>query len=225
MRRRMPAAVIFDNDGLTLDTEQAWTHGEARLFERYGVPFSMDHKRELLGTSAGAAAVKLERMLDRPGQGAALQAALLELALEEVDKGAPPMPGARELLAALRSAGTPVALASNSPRVMLDRALAASGLAGAFDAILCADDVAAPKPAPDVYLAAAAALDADPADCVALEDSRTGVAAGLAAGMFVIGVPSFPGVTLPAASLVAGSLRDAAVWEAVGLGAGELAVR
>lgn len=217
MRRRMPAAVIFDNDGLTLDTEQAWTRAEARLFERYDVPFTMDHKRELLGTSAQVAAAKLERMLGQAGAGASLHAAMVELALEEVSQGAPPMPGATALLAALRGAGTPVALASNSPRVMLDRALAASGIAAAFDAVVCADDVAAPKPAPDVYLAAAAALEADPRACVALEDSRTGVAAGLAAGMFVIGVPSFPGVTLPDASLVAGSLQDAAVWQAVGL--------
>ncbi len=216
----MPAAVIFDNDGLTLDTEPAWTRAEARLFERYGVAFTMDHKRDLLGTSPQVAAAKLERMLEQPGTGPALHAALVELMLEEVSKDAPPMPGAAELLAALRAAGTPVALASNSPRAILDCALASSGIAGAFDVILCADDVAAPKPAPDVYLAAAAMLGADPTTCVALEDSRTGVAAGLAAGMFVIGIPSFPGVTLPDASLVAVALHDDAVWMAVGLSGG-----
>ena len=67
---------------------------------------------------------------------------------------------------------------------------------GAFDVTVAGDEVPAPKPAPDAYLAAARALGADPADCVALEDSNTGVAAARAAGMSVIGVPSFPGVEL-----------------------------
>jgi beta-phosphoglucomutase-like phosphatase (HAD superfamily) len=79
------------------------------------------------------------------------------------------------------------------------------------------DEVANPKPAPDGYLAAAAALGADPAACVALEDSPPGVAAAKAAGMTVIGIPSFPGVVLDGADLVATSLSDAAVRLAVGL--------
>jgi beta-phosphoglucomutase-like phosphatase (HAD superfamily) len=76
---------------------------------------------------------------------------------------------------------------------------------------------ARPTPAPDVYLAAAAAVGAEPARCVALEDSDTGVAAARAAGMVVIGVPSLPGVTLDAADLVAASVADARVWALLGL--------
>jgi beta-phosphoglucomutase-like phosphatase (HAD superfamily) len=90
-------------------------------------------------------------------------------------------------------------------------------MVGAFDAIVTADDVPAPKPAPDCYLAAARALGAPPADCVALEDSATGVAAARAAGMFVVGVPSFPGVVLAQADLVAASLEDAEVRRVLGL--------
>jgi HAD superfamily hydrolase (TIGR01509 family) len=213
----LPAAVIFDNDGLTLDTEQAWTRAETALFARYGSVFTDDHKRDLLGSARAIAAAKLERLLALPGRGFALVDELHDLVMAELDHGAPPMPGARELVGALRVRGVPVGLASNSPRIFLQRALEASGMTGAFDATVAGDEVAHPKPAPDAYLAAARALGADPGACVALEDSQTGVAAAKGAGMFVIGVPSFPGVTLPEADLVAASLQDDAVREALGL--------
>jgi HAD superfamily hydrolase (TIGR01509 family) len=216
-RRMPPAAVVFDNDGLTLDTEQAWTRAEGLLFGRYGAAFTDDHKRDLLGSSRAVAAVKLEAHLGRPGHGTALVDELFELVMAELDHGAPPMPGAVELLGALRAAGTPVGLASNSARTFVDKALAVAGLEGRFDVTVAGDEVARAKPGPDLYLAAAAALGADPAACVALEDSRTGVAAARAAGMTVIGVPSFPGVVLDAADLVAGSLRDPRVAAALGL--------
>lgn len=216
-RRMPPAAVVFDNDGLTLDTEQAWTRAEAVLFSRYGRAFDDDHKRDLLGSSRDVAGTKLERHLGRPGHGAALMDELHELVMAELDRGAPPRPGAVELVAALRAAGTPVGLASNSSREFVDKALRVAGMTGAFDVTVAGDEVARPKPAPDGYLAAAAALGADPAACVALEDSNTGVAAARAAGMTVVGVPSFPGVELPGADLVARSLRDPVVLAAVGL--------
>jgi HAD superfamily hydrolase (TIGR01509 family) len=212
-----PAAVIFDHDGLTLDTEQAWTRAETTLFARYGRVFGPDHKRDLLGTSREAAAAKLERILELPGRGAALVDELHVLVMDEVPRGAPPMPGAPELLAALRARGVPVGLASNSPRVFVDLALETAGMPGAFDVTVAGDEVAVPKPAPDAYLAAARALGAPAAACVALEDSNTGVAAARAAGMLVIGVPSFPGVELPGAHLVASSLEDPAVWRTLEL--------
>jgi HAD superfamily hydrolase (TIGR01509 family) len=217
MPRLMPAAVIFDNDGLTLDTEQAWTRAETELFARHGAVFTMEHKRDLLGNARATAAAKLELHLGLPGQGEALMDEMLELAMEEVLRGAPPMPGVVELLTALRQAGTPVALASNSSSEFIERALATGGVEGCFDAIVTADDVERPKPAPDVYLAAAAALGAEPGECVALEDSQTGVAAARAAGMVVIGVPSLPGVELADAHHVARSVADANVWQIVGL--------
>jgi HAD superfamily hydrolase (TIGR01509 family) len=212
-----PAAVVFDNDGLTLDTESLWTRAERTLYARYGRTFTDDHKREMLGTSPVVSAAKLEAHLDRPGRGRELQHELHELVMAELDHGAEPMPGARELVDALRARGTPVGLASNSSRAFVDKALRAAGMLGAFDVTVAGDEVAHAKPAPDGYLAAAAALGADPAECVALEDSRTGVAAAKAAGMFVVGVPSFPGVELDGADLVAGALSDPAVLAAVGL--------
>jgi HAD superfamily hydrolase (TIGR01509 family) len=212
-----PAAVIFDHDGLTLDTEQAWTRAEHTLFSRYDARFTDDHKRDLLGSSSAMAAAKLERILRRPGQGAALMDELHDIVMDEVLNGAPAMPGARELVAELRALGVPVGLASNSPRVFVDRALGVAGMLGAFDVTVAGDEVPAPKPAPDSYLAAARALGAQPRACIALEDSDTGVAAARAAGMTVIGVPSFPGVELPEAHVVARSLADPVVRGALGL--------
>ena len=218
MRRRMPAAVIFDNDGLTLDTEHTWTRAETALYARYGTQFTLDHKREMLGTSGAKSALAMERHLGQPGRGRELNVELRELVHSELaGNGVEPMPGVRELLRALRERGVPVGLATNSGREFATRALRAAGLLDNFDAVVSAEDVERPKPAPDVYLAAAAALGAEPSACVALEDSETGVAAARAAGMTVVGVPSFPGVALDAADLVAPSLADTRVWSLLGL--------
>jgi len=208
------AAVLFDNDGLTLDTEPAWTRAEVALFERHGSQFTPENKRELLGTAPVDAAAKLERMLGLPGD--QLNAELYELVLVEVAAGVEPMPGAVDLLAALRSAGIPVGLVSNSRRGFVERGLQSAGLEGAFAVIVTAEEVARPKPAPDAYVAAAVALGAAPGECAVLEDSPTGLAAGRAAGALTIGVPSLPGVTLEA-DVVAASLEDPAVWLALGL--------
>ena len=212
----MPDAVIFDNDGLLLDTEQAWTRAEVTLFERHGRVFTMEHKRSLLGSSRAIAAAKLEAMLAAPGTGQALMDELHDLVWEEVLHGAPPMPGAVELVDALRGAGRPVALASNSTRGFVERTLGLAGLEGVFDAVVAADEVAAPKPAPDVYVEAARRLGVEPARCAALEDSHTGVAAARAAGMLVVGVPSLEGVALDA-DVVAPALTHPSVRRALGL--------
>jgi HAD superfamily hydrolase (TIGR01509 family) len=214
----MPAAVIFDNDGLTLDTEHTWTRAEAALYARYGAEFTLDHKREMLGTSGLKSALTMERHLDQPGRGDELRVELRDLVHAELDgTGVEPMPGVIELIEALVERGIPIALATNSGREFATRALRAAGLFERFAAVVSAEDVELPKPAPDVYLAAAAAVGAEPEACVALEDSQTGVAAATAAGMTVIGVPSFPGIDLSAADLVAPSLRDPRVWALLGL--------
>jgi HAD superfamily hydrolase (TIGR01509 family) len=201
-----PAAVLFDNDGLLLDTEVLWTRAEVVLFERFGRTFTIEHKRELIGTSGPVSEAIIERQLGAPGRGAELMAELHELVMEEALHGVDPMPGAVELLDALD--GRPVGVASNSPRMFVERTLHAAGLYDRFGCVLSADDVERPKPAPDLYVQLARALGADPADCVALEDSATGVAAARAAGAFVIGVPSLEGIVLAEADLVAESLAD-----------------
>jgi HAD superfamily hydrolase (TIGR01509 family) len=211
-------AIVFDNDGLLLDTEDAWTRAETELFGRHGETFTAEHKRELIGTSREQSAAKVERMLGLPGQGRQLMDELHELVMEELAAGVPPRPGALELLRAVRAAGVPVGLASNSSREFVERALSVSQLAdGHFDVVVTADDVESPKPAPDLYLAACAALGAAPERAAALEDSPPGVASALAAGLFVIAVPYFADTRIDGASLAAGSLADPSVAAALGV--------
>ena len=210
--------MVFDNDGLLLDTEEAWTRAEETLFERRGRTFTIEHKRGIIGSSRATAAAKLEIMLELPGQGEALMDELHELVMEEALAGVPPRPGAIELLDALAAADTPLALASNSSREFVERTLERAGLIdGRFRHVITADDVANPKPAPDLYLAACAALGVAVEDAAALEDSPPGVASAAAAGVYVIAVPYFPDQALEGASLTAGSLADPEVWQALGL--------
>lgn len=212
-----PAAVVFDCDGLLLDTESAWSRAEEVLYARRGVTFTLEHKRELLGTAGARAAATFERHLDAPGEGAALLRQLDALVVEEVRRKASAQPGARELVASLRAQGTPLGLASNSPPQLVALALEVSGFATAFDSILTGHEVPRPKPAPDVYLESCRRLGAPPEASVALEDSPTGVASARDAGLFVVGVPSLPGVELDRADLVAPSLESPEVRAAVGL--------
>lgn len=211
-------AVVFDNDGLLLDTETSWTRAEQALFERRGLEFTIEHKRELLGSAPAVAATKLELMLDEPGRGGALIMELGMLVIAELSTYAAPRPGALELIAVLREAGIPMALASNSPRMLVDRALTTGGIDPAtFVTMLTADDVSNPKPAPEIYLAAVAALGTQPARTLVLEDSPTGVTAAVAAGCYTIAVPSLDGVDLGAAALIVESLGAPEITQALGL--------
>jgi HAD superfamily hydrolase (TIGR01509 family) len=212
------AAVVFDNDGLLLDTEEAWTRAEEALFARHGSTFTIEHKRELIGTSPTTSAAKLEVMLDMPGQGSALMEELHDQVMEEALAGVPARPGALELVDAVRAAGLPVGVASNSARAFVERVLSVAGLLdGHFDVVVTADDVENPKPAPDLYLAACGALGAEPGRAAALEDSATGAAAAIAAGMYVVAVPYFPDLPVEGASLTVDSLADPRVAEALGV--------
>jgi HAD superfamily hydrolase (TIGR01509 family) len=208
-------AACFDNDGLMLETESAWTRAEVVLWRRHGSEFTDEHKRYLIGSSGALAERKLEEMLGVPGH--QLWAELHELTLAQFAKGIEPMPGAVELVTALRERGTPVALVSNSVRDLVDLAVDTARVRPLFDVVLAREDVEHGKPAPDLYLKACAQLGVDPARSAGLEDTATGVAAVRAAGMFAIGVPSFPGVELGDADLVAPSLADPAVHRALGL--------
>jgi HAD superfamily hydrolase (TIGR01509 family) len=215
-----PGAAIFDNDGLLLDTEEAWTRAEQTLFAARGREFTPEHKRTLIGSSRALAAVKLEAILELPGEGEALMDELHELVMLEALEGVEPRPGAIALLRRLSEAGVPLAVASNSERQFLERTLSSAGLldGGPFAAIVSATEIEHPKPAPDIYLEAARRLEVAPEDAVALEDSPIGVAAAAAAGMFVIAVPYFAGTKIPGASLLADSLADDSVAQALGLG-------
>jgi HAD superfamily hydrolase (TIGR01509 family) len=142
---------------------------------------------------------------------------LLELVERRLLEEATAFPGAEALVVELNARGTPVAVASNTPGRLVRGALACAGIAQHFEVVVTGEQVAEPKPSPDVYLRACELLGADPARSIGLEDSPTGIAAVRAAGMFAIGIPSFPGVTLEAADLVGDSLSDRRVRAALGL--------
>lgn len=207
-----PEAVLFDNDGLLLDTEAVWTRGEQRLFEARGKEFTLDHKRSLVGSSEKTAAAKLVKFLDEPGSEKTIMEELNELVLEELESGVDAMVGGRELLAELNRRGIPVALISNSPMRFIRRSHEMAGTGLPFGAMVSGHEVPNAKPAPDAYLEGCRQLGVEPSKrSVALEDSPSGVTAGLAAGLFVIGVPSVPGIDLGHADLVVESLEDDAV--------------
>ena len=208
----LPDAVLFDNDGLLLDTESVWTRAEEDLFDRRGLEFTPAHKMELVGTSAEIAGRVLERRLGEPGRAEALIEELNELVVAELEHGVEAMVGARELLHALSERRTPIGLVSNSPLAFVRRSLEIVGFEDRFDVVVSAHETAAPKPAPDPYLEACRRLgvEAGPA-VIALEDSPTGVAAARAAGLTVIGIPSLEGVALEEAHHIAASLEDEVV--------------
>jgi HAD superfamily hydrolase (TIGR01509 family) len=208
----IPEAVVFDNDGLLLDTESVWTRAEQDLFERRGLDFTPADKMELVGTSAEIAGAVLERRLGEIGRAAELIEELNELVVAELEHGVEAMVGAREVLRALAERGTPIGLVSNSPIAFVRRSLEIVGFEDRFDVVVSAHETAAPKPAPDPYLEACRRLGVEPGpEVVALEDSPTGVAAARAAGLTVIGVPSLEGIALEEAHHIAASLEDQVV--------------
>jgi HAD superfamily hydrolase (TIGR01509 family) len=206
-----PDAVVFDNDGLLLDTESVWTRAEEDLFELRGAEFTPADKLELVGTSAAIAGGILERRLGEPGRAEELIEELNELVVAELEHGVEAMLGARELLERLQGK-VPIGLVSNSSLRFVQRSIELAGFEDFFDVVLSAHEVAAPKPAPDPYLEACRRLGVDPGpEVVALEDSPTGVAAARAAGLTVIGIPSVEGVLLDEAHHLAESLLDQVV--------------
>src|SRR3954462_1885575 len=204
----LPDAVVFDNDGLLLDTESVWTRAEEDLFELRGAEFTPADKLELVGTSAEIAGGILERRLAEPGRAAELIEELNELVVAELEHGVEEMIGAREVLERLRGR-VPLGLVSNSPLRFVRRSIELAGFEHFFDVVLSAHEVAAPKPAPDPYLEACRRLGVEPGPSGGgLEDSPTGGAAARAAGLTVIGIPSLEGIDLAEAHAIAESLLD-----------------
>ncbi len=195
---RAVAAVIFDMDGLLLDTEPLYRLASARAASSLGYVIADD----LYARLVGHAAADVEHMLrDALGAGFPMAEFRERWAVQwqhivERD-GIPAKPGARGLLADLQAAGCPIGIATSTNSARARVCLAAAGVDGFHAVLVCGDQVSRGKPAPDIYLAAARALDRPPGVCVALEDSRPGVAAAHAAGMRVLMVPDLepPGTT------------------------------
>jgi HAD superfamily hydrolase (TIGR01509 family) len=200
-----PDAVVFDCDGLLVDTEPRWTIAEAEMFARHGLPFGPEQKAILIGTSTADAGEIMADLFGTPGQGPRLGSDLLALAVEVISREALPMPGAVDLVERIAKR-VPVAVASNSPRHLLTVTLDRSGFTEAFPVSVAGDEVARAKPEPDLYLAACAAVSAEPAACLAFEDSVTGLRAAQAAGLRTVAVPSMPQDLT--ADLVVASLAD-----------------
>jgi HAD superfamily hydrolase (TIGR01509 family) len=196
-------AVIFDCDGTLVDSEPlartAWeralaVHGyeltDADAEASVGLPYARVH-------AYFAERVRLPAAEPFWGEFSGELFALIDSELTRFDDA---VAAAREL----RSRGIPVGVASSSPRERLHRTLGRAGLLDAFDVTVAGDEVANGKPAPDMFLLAAAKLGVPPEDCVVIEDSPPGVQAGLAAGMVTIAVCRVPGTeeTLAAADRV-----------------------
>ncbi|HYG05528.1 MAG TPA: HAD family phosphatase [Stenotrophomonas sp.] len=184
----LPQAVIFDMDGLMLDSERAITRCLARAAEEQGQAIEDSYWLSMVGKGDAACRTMLaERIGEAPAQALLARCHVLYDAV--VEAGVPLRPGIMELLDLLVARGIPRAVATSTRRPLALRKLEASGLLQRFDAICTSTDVAQPKPAPDIYLLAAQRLRVAPPHCLVLEDSPTGVRAALAAGMTPIQVP------------------------------------
>ncbi|MBA3739792.1 MAG: HAD family phosphatase [Chloroflexi bacterium] len=203
-------AVIFDMDGLLLDTETLWHESEVELFRRHGAEFSREDQMQVVGTSFEITARYFAERLGWPlERGVQLVDEMIGLMHERVQVQVHARPGAIELVEGLRGLdGVQLGLASNSPRFLVDDALATAGLTAAFEAIVTSDDVAHAKPAPDIYLLACQRLGVSPSEALALEDSASGVAAAKAAGLTCIAVPLFVETDVSAADRVIASLEE-----------------
>jgi pseudouridine 5'-phosphatase len=192
LRLRHPVRfAIFDLDGVLLDTEPLYTRSIAEVAARYGKVYDWSTKSQCIGRGTREAAQVIVDALGLPLSAEELVRER-DLTLLALLATAPAMPGAVAFTAALAARGVPMAIATSSEGAVfaVKAATHRSWLAG-FAAVVCGDDprVHRPKPAPDIFLAAAADLRAPPAECVVFEDSPFGVAGALEAGMRVVAMP------------------------------------
>ena len=183
-----PEAVVFDMDGLMLDSERAINACMARASRELGHDLPDSLWLQMIGGGDGLCRRLLSERIgdDATGELLARAQAMYDVV---ADAGIDHRPGIVDLLDWLVARGIPRAVATSTRRPLAIRKLAAAGLLPYFDAVCTSSDVAAPKPAPDVYLLAASKLGIEPARCLVLEDSPTGVRAALAAGMTPVQVP------------------------------------
>ncbi|BDH09838.1 HAD family hydrolase [Streptomyces hygroscopicus] len=205
--RTLPAALLCDMDGTLVDTEHQWLDAVAGFLREQGLAATDEVLADFAGAPVDTAA---ERLVHTYGVrlGITRTAARLdEDFTAKVASGVTVQPGALRLLDRARALGIPAALVTASERHVADLVLRTLG-AHRFALSVTSGEAPRGKPHPDPYLAAAAGLGVDPADCLAVEDTPTGAAAALAAGCRLLAVPSVPGIVPGPRTAVVASLED-----------------
>ncbi|MEX2221725.1 MAG: HAD family phosphatase [Candidatus Rokuibacteriota bacterium] len=182
-------AVIFDMDGVLVDSEPFGFEALRRVMTRYGLGYSEEENAEFLGRTTLESCSILKDRHGLPDSAKALAAFYIEGMLQQIENGPIPMPGVPDVLERVRASGYRLALASSAERRVIHANLAALSLTPLFEAVVSGTQVARGKPAPDVFLAAAELLAVAPDGCLVIEDSRNGLLAAKAAGMRCAVVP------------------------------------
>jgi HAD superfamily hydrolase (TIGR01509 family) len=187
---QQPAAVLFDMDGTLVDSEKVWDIALHELAANAGGALSEHARLSMIGSSMGRSMRILREDLGQPDRDEATDVAWLEQRVEELfAKGLVWRPGAMELLHAVRASGLPTALVTSTGRRLVEVALDTLGREN-FDVVVCGDEVSAPKPDPAPYRRAAELLGVPIGECVAIEDSPTGLASAVASGAVVLAIPA-----------------------------------
>jgi HAD superfamily hydrolase (TIGR01509 family) len=187
-RWRMIEAVVFDLDGVLVDSEPVWEQVRRQVVAEHGGHWLPDAQQRLMGMSTGEWARYLSQDLGTGLPPPAVAATVIERMQARYREGVPLMPGAAEAVRRL-AASWPLGLASSSPPVLIGAVLDGAGLRECFTATLSTEQVSRGKPAPDIYLAVTDLLGFPPRACAAVEDSTNGLRSAAAAGLQVIAVP------------------------------------
>jgi HAD superfamily hydrolase (TIGR01509 family) len=182
------AAVVFDMDGVLIDSERAWADARRQLARETGGSWSPGTQERMMGMSSPEWSRFMRDEVGVPMEPADISKAVVERLEGLYRERLPLLAHAREAVERLAE-HWPLAVASSSNRPLIDLVLELAGLTSCFRATVSSEEVARGKPAPDVYLAAARRLGADPRGCAAVEDSTNGILAAAAAGMRVIAIP------------------------------------
>ena len=184
------SAVIFDMDGVLLDSEPLHYEAVRQILAEQGVEFPIEDYLRYLGTTLTSTWDDLCERYPITMPFEQFEARYNADVLVQYQAGAPLISGARELVAQLRDEGIPIAVASSSHREWVEAALTGAGLRQYFQQTTAGDEVSMGKPSPEIYLKAAHKLGVDPVDCIAIEDAPAGVESAKAAGMSVVLVRS-----------------------------------
>ena len=207
----MIEAVVFDLDGVLLDTEEIWDEARRQIADERGGRWREDAQRAMMGMSSPEWSRYMHEEVGVPDPPEQITAEVVRRLEELYRKRLPLIPGALDAVRRL-AAHRPLAIASSSNRPLIDLFLELTGTAGLFRATVSSEEVERGKPAPDVYLEAARRLEVDPTRCAAIEDSENGIRSAAAAGMKVIAIPNsvFPpsDEALSLAAVVVASLEE-----------------